>query len=312
MSGLLQTRAGQLGLRAACAGLRAVFRHAPGRGGKQWLWDHVVRPYILWRTFPITADTRFGARLEGGFPDVVHSFVYFFGVWEPSVTALYRAALRPGDVVIDIGANVGLHTLLAAHLVGPSGRVHAIEASPWICARLRRNLAANGANQVVVHNMAATAEPGPVQVYLHDPSNLGGTTILASEALLHGAAPEAMVDGRPLGDIVPMADIEAARLIKIDVEGAEWLVAQGMAGLLPRLRPDCEILVEARASALTALGGSTEAFIGLFTAAGFIPFELRNSYAGAEYIGEAAPATLLATHDFEQADLLFRRVADGG
>jgi FkbM family methyltransferase len=313
MNAIAQSRAGILGLRAACAGLRAVFRHAPGRSGKQWLWDRVVRPHILWRSFPIAADTRFGARLEGSFPDVVHSFVYFFGVWEPAVTALYRAALRPGDVVIDIGANVGLHTLLASRLVGPTGRVHAIEASPWIYARLRRNLAVNGAANVTAHNLAATAEPGQVQVYLHDASNLGGTTIVATEAMANGAAPEAMVEGRPLEGIVPLADILAARLIKIDVEGAEWLVAQGMAALLPRLHPDCEILVEVKASALAALGGSVQAFLALFTNAGFVAFEVRNGYAGGDYISHApVEPQPLDRHDFEMADLLFRRLPAGG
>jgi FkbM family methyltransferase len=309
MNALSESRAGMLGLRAACAGLRAVFRHAPGQATKQFLWDRVVRPHILWRSFPIAAETRFGARLEGGFPDVVHSFVYFFGVWEPTITAHYRAALRPGDVVIDIGANVGLHTLLAARLVGPAGRVHAIEASPWIFARLGRNLAANGATNVIAHNIAVTAEPGPVQVFLHDPGNLGGTTIVAAEAAANGALPEAMVEGRPLADIVPLADILAARLIKIDVEGAEWLVAQGMAPLLARLHPDCEILVEVKASALAALGGSVRSFLALFTEAGFTAFELRNGYAGRDYIAPApAEPTLLRDHDFAMADLLFRRL----
>lgn len=313
MNAIAESRAGILGLRAACAGLRAVFRHAPGPRLQQWLWDRVVRPHILWRSFPITAETRFGARLEGSFPDVVHSFVYFFGVWEPAVTALYREALRPGDVVIDIGANVGLHTLLAARLVGPAGRVHAIEASPWIFARLQRNLATNGADNVIAYNLAATDKPGSVQVFLSHPGNLGGTTIVPEEAAINGAAPEAMIEGRPLEEIVPLADILAARLIKIDVEGAEWLVAQGMAALLPRLADDCEILVEVKPAALVALGGSLEAFVDIFAQAGFAAFEVENGYAGGDYITpRAAAPTRLARRDFEMADLVFRRVPPGG
>ncbi len=308
MTALAETRMGQAALRGACGALRLFYQHAPGDFGKAWLWDHVVRPHILWRDFALPARTRFGATLEGGFPDTVHSYVYFFGVWEPAITAIFRAALRPGDVVVDVGANVGLHTLLAARLVGPGGRVHAIEASPWIHARLRRNLAANGVTNVITYNLAATAEPGEVSVFLHDPTNLGGTTILADEAARLGAAAEAMVEGRPLPLIVPPEELRAARLIKIDVEGAEWLVAQGMAGILAELRPEVEILVEIKPDALAALGGSLEAFLELFARAGFAAFEVRNSYLPADYM-RPPPLRLepLTRRDFEMADVVFRR-----
>jgi FkbM family methyltransferase len=308
MTSLAQTRMGQAALRSACGALRLVYQHSPFPFGKQWLWDRVVRPHILWRDLELPARTRFGARLEGGFPDTVHSYVYFFGVWEPSITAIFRAALKPGDVVVDVGANVGLHTLLAARLVGPTGRVHAIEASPWIHARLRRNLAANGVTNVLTYNLAATAEPGEVPVFLHDATNLGGTTIVAAEAARVGAAAEAMVEGRPLPAIVPEEDLRAARLIKIDVEGAEWLVAQGMAGILPALRDEVEILVEIKPEALAALGGSLDGFLGLFAQAGFAAYEVRNSYLAADYM-QPPPARLepLARRDFEMADVVFRR-----
>ncbi|MFC0406737.1 FkbM family methyltransferase [Roseomonas elaeocarpi] len=296
-------------LRAACSGLRLYFRHVPLRSGKEWLWRRIVHRHILWRSFRIEARTRFGARLEGAFPDVVHSYVYFFGVWEPSVTALLRAALKPGDVVIDIGANVGLHTLLAASLVGPRGRVHAVEASPGIFRRLERNLRANGASNVHAYNMAATAEAGPVTVFLHDDTNLGGTTIVAEEAARNGARREATVEGRPLAQIVPDEEIAAARLIKIDVEGAEWMVLQGMKDVLPRLRADAEVLVEVKPAALEETGGSLEALLSLFREAGFHPFEVANDYRPGFYIRPVSTTLIPFTRtSFDMADLIFRRV----
>ncbi len=295
-------------LRLACHASRLYFHHMPGRLGKQSLWDHVVRPYLLWRPLEIEARSRFGDRFAGSFPDSVHSFLYFFGVWEPAVTAIYRAALRPGDVVVDIGANVGTHALLAASLVGPHGRVHAIEASPWIHARLLRNIAANGHTQVITHNMAATDVPGEVTVFLHDGSNLGGTTIVASEAERLGAREEATVQGLPLAGIVPLSELRAARLIKIDVEGAEWLVVQGMQEILPLLRADCEILMEINPSALRHFGGSVEALLAIFAQAGFAPFEVANRYDGGFYIAPpATPTEPFVMRNFEVADLLFRR-----
>jgi len=308
MSGLIETRAGRFALRSTCAGLRVIFQRPGLPRLRQWLWDRVVRPHILWRSFRIEARTRFGARLEGSFPDVVHSFVYFFGIWEPAVTRLFQQALRPGDIMVDVGANVGLHSLLASRLVGPSGRVHSVEASPWIFARLMRNIATNGATNIRAYNLAATAQAGPVAVYLHDDSNLGGTTIIASEAARSGAALESMVEGRPLHEIVPLADLLAARLIKIDVEGAEWMVIQGIAALLPQLRPEVEILIEVKRDALAAMGASVAALLALFADAGFAAFEVENDYGAASYIaGRPLAPVPLARQDFEMADLVFRR-----
>jgi len=296
-----------LALRTACAAISAYFRHMPGGFGKLLLWDRVVRPHILWRRLEIEARTRFGARFAGAFPDTVHGFLYFFGVWEPAITAIYRAALRPGDVVVDVGANVGTHALLAAHLVGPAGHVHAVEASPWIHARLRRNLAANRVRNVTTYNLAATAEPGPVTVFLHDGSNLGGTTIVASEAARLSTEQEAVVEGRPLPAIVPEAALLAARLIKIDVEGAEWLVVQGLRDLLPRLRPEAEILVEVKPEALSAFGATLEDFLGLFAAAGFAGFEIDNRYDGRFYIEAPSVAPGPRRQGADTFDMIFRR-----
>ncbi|WP_439596827.1 FkbM family methyltransferase [Falsiroseomonas sp.] len=295
-------------LRSVCAATRYYFQRVPGRFGKAWIWRHLVERRLLWRSLEIEARSHFGARFAGSFPDSVHSTMYFFGVWEPTITAIYRAALRPGDVVVDIGANVGTHALLAAHLVGPTGRVHAVEASPWIHARLRQNLATNGVTNVHTYNLAATEAPGTVSVYLHDARNLGGTTILPTEAARLGSAHEALVEGLPLGQIVPPAELRAARLIKMDVEGAEWLVAQGMRDVLPLLRDDAEILCEVNPAALRQLGGSLEAFLALFAAAGFRPFEVANRYAADFYI-DPPPLELvpLTRRDFELADLVFRK-----
>jgi len=297
-------------VRGSASLLRAYYRHVPLAFGKRPVWDSVVRRLLpRGHALDLQARTRFGARMHVRFPDTIQSYVYFFGVWEPAITAWLTQTLAPGDTVIDIGANVGYDTLLASHLVGPAGRVHAIEASPHVFALLGRNLALNRTANVTAHPVAVCAAPCEVPVFLHDACNLGGTTIVPAVAARRGARFEDSVPGRPLADIVPEAEILNARVIKIDVEGAEWPVVQGFADLLPRLSPRTELLIEVSAEALHDHGTTVPAFLALFRDAGFSPFGIGNRYTVDMYL-EPVPAAPepLTDEGFEQLDILFRRV----
>ena len=295
-------------VKGGAAALRAWYRHIPCKIGKRLVWRHVVAR-LLRSGMETEAPTVLGATIRVRFPDTVQSYVYFFGVWEPAITAYLTASLAPGDIVIDIGANVGYDSLLAAHCVGSSGRVYAIEASPTVFRLLQDNLALNNATCVIAINAAVCASAGPITVFLHNSSNLGGTTIVPSVAQRRDAAQEATVCGNLLTALVPEAEICRARLIKIDVEGAEWPVVQGFAALLPRLSDRTELLIEVSAQALHDHGASVEEFLALFRAAGFQPFVIENRYSVDMYL-EPVDARLkpLTESDFEQLDLLFRRV----
>jgi FkbM family methyltransferase len=290
--------------------LRAYYRHVPGTLGKRPVWNSVVtRLMSRGHDVELRASTRFGARMNVRFPDTIQSYVYFFGVWEPAITAYLTRTLAAGDTVIDIGANVGYDTLLASHLVGPEGAVHAIEASPHVYGLLTQNLALNETANVTPHLMAVCACACEVPVYLHDACNLGGTTIMPAVARRRAVKLEARVLGLPLTAILPEATILGARLIKIDVEGAEWPVVQGFAELLPHLASYTELLIEVSAEGLADHGVSVAAFLDLFRRAGFAPFTIGNRYTVDMYLEPAVsrpePLTDLA---FEQMDILFRRV----
>jgi FkbM family methyltransferase len=85
------------------------------------------------------------------------------GVWEPAVVRELTRTLRPGDVFFDLGAYVGPFTLLASRIVGPGGRVVAFEPDPRTRAVLERNVAANGATNVVVVPCAVGDRAGVVR-----------------------------------------------------------------------------------------------------------------------------------------------------
>lgn len=296
-------------VRGAAAILRGYYHYVPLRLGKRRVWHSVVRR-VMDRGAGLTleATTRFGARMRVRFPDTIQSYVYFFGVWEPAITAYLTEALGPGDGVIDVGANVGYDTLLASRLVGPGGHVHAIEASPHVFQLLSDNLALNGIGNATAHHAAACAAESVVPVFLHDGDNLGGTTIVPAVAGRRAAALESLVRGQPLPAIVGEAAIRTARLIKIDVEGAEWPVVLGLADLLPVLSPRTELLIEVSAEGLRDHGTSIPAFLDHFHRAGLSPWVLGNRYSVDMYLEppNARPERLTGT-DFEQLDILFRR-----
>ena len=287
-------------------------RYVPIKYGKLAVWNRIIMRHFSWRNDESTAKTFFGAELTGSRRDFIHLYLKVFGVWEPSVTRYFQDTLRHGDVAIDVGANVGVHTLLFSHLVGPTGIVHAIEASPSIFKRLEANLAANHVGNVVAYNVAVVDVPGDVTVFLHDESNLGGTTIVQAEAGRRGAHSEAVVRGQRLADIVPTEDLRRARLIKIDVEGAEWPVLMGLKDALPSLAENCDVLVEVTASALADFGASVSDVVALFAEYGFIAWRIPNEYRVEPYFERRPPAPEpLVSTDVELADLLFRRAPRG-
>jgi FkbM family methyltransferase len=293
----------------AAAGLRVLLQCVPSYRARRLLWNGIARPYVAWRPLRKDAISRFGARFSLWLPDVIQRHIYFFGVWEPAITHYLAGALADGDIFVDVGANIGYHALLAAGKVGARGRVYAIEASPTIFTQLSHNISANGAANILALNMAATDRPMTVSVFLHDEENTGATTIMADVAKKRLTKLEAEVEGKPLKALIPLADLLNARLIKIDVEGAEWSVLQGFRDLLPQLSARTEILIEVNAEALRDAGASVGELVGMFEAAGFTPYFVPNPYDTEELylrtrVPRIEPPSNLA---FDQADLLFRR-----
>jgi len=163
--------------------------------------------------------------------------VVLFGSYEPELRDIFRTVLRPGAVAIDVGANVGWHTLLMAKLVGDGGRVLAVEANPSVRIRLRENLSINGFRHVDVA-ACALAEAERTLVF-HAPAaddfDSGNGHVVTTDTELHTNS--ISIQARPLDSFVSEAGIAPVDLIKIDVEGFEWPVLQGAEQTVARFRP---------------------------------------------------------------------------
>lgn len=241
----------------------AYLRHAPVETGKWRLIGHFLPR--LRADGPTLGErlvrTRYGFRFKADLSDWLGQYVYLTGSYEPPTARVIHALLRPGDTFIDIGANSGFFTLLASLRVAPGGRVLAFEPVPSMRKRLRANLSLNGTKNVVVHDVALSNKAGEC-VFHEGPAGHKG---LSSLRPLENEARSFAVRTLPLDDIPIPAG--ATRLIKIDVEGAEQLVVDGMRRLLERDRPN--VVLEVTDRYLSAFGHGAVGLCGSLCEMGY-------------------------------------------
>jgi FkbM family methyltransferase len=156
------------------------------------------------------------------------------GVYEPDVSATLREVLTEGATFVDAGANIGWFSLLAASLVGPAGKVLAIEPNPRNVALLRRSAEANGFANIEAVTVALADEPGAVALET-DGSN--GRVIKVDGPPDTPVPASFVVATWPLDTVLSRAGVKRVDVMKIDVEGAEPLVLRGATEMLERDRP---------------------------------------------------------------------------
>lgn len=154
-------------------------------------------------------------------------------LYEPHVTAEVRRRLRPGAVFVDVGANIGYFTLLAAALVGREGRVIAFEPNPDNVTMLTRSLAANEFVNVDIYPYAVAerAQSCVLQLTL---TNSSGILIADASAPSRGVQ-HVSVEAVAVDDL--LRGVRRADLVKMDIEGAEPRAVQGMQELIRTHRP---------------------------------------------------------------------------
>lgn len=255
--------------RSLLALIAAYLRHTPDHPGRWRLAQLAVDWSPLLKTLPRprTITLREGFKLLVDGRSQTGRIAYVTGGYEPRATAIIKALVSAGDTVIDVGANIGYFSLLAARVTGSSGRVLAFEPNPPVREELLANLRLNGFAHVSVHSEALSASTDDVSFYLGPSQDTGLASL------------RAMPDSRELKvHQVRFDDLwkepRPVTFVKIDVEGAELRVLEGMKDTLRRDRP--AIILEVTDEYLKVMGDSAESLYNFLRTIGYHVYEIRD------------------------------------
>jgi FkbM family methyltransferase len=193
--------------------------------------------------------------------------------WDEPTTRLLSRIIRPGDRVLDIGANIGYFTVYAAALAGGAGHVHAFEPNPRTHALLAKNVRLNNFSHVcTLHDAALGDRPNTVTLHTFR-NNQGGSTLSSLPERLLQEWHEHPVDERvrmTTLDEVFGGSSEAFSCIKMDAEGSEAMIwAGGRRFFRERVTDRTIILLEWNPPALRGAGADRRALMEIFASHGF-------------------------------------------
>jgi FkbM family methyltransferase len=201
------------------------------------------------------------SQVEGGdalvpMTDLVGRAMYFVGDLDRKVSHVIDRCVFPGDVALDIGANLGLVTLRLASRIGPTGRVHAFEPNPRLVGYLSRTLERNPTLPISLHPIALGSEDCSLELAI-PADNLGAATLMREAGCQIASMVEVPV--RRLSDYASRIGLDRVDFVKIDVEGFEHEVIKGAEDLFAKARPKVIILEEHAHPAHGKLAPSLEA-----------------------------------------------------
>jgi FkbM family methyltransferase len=215
--------------------------------------------------------TRWGAKMLVDTRDAaIAPWLVLDGLWEAHVTDWLQKTLRPGQIFVDVGANVGYFTLLGGLLVGRQGRCVGIEAHPRLAELLQRNVVMNGLyGYVTTWQRAAWSETTDLKLYTRQ--NFAGNSSagsIGSEALDRLGDTEEIIEVHAVRLDDLLADLPRVDVIKVDVEGAEVHVFTGLSRILAA-NPAITIMFEWAPAQIEAVGDDPGSLVDLLTGHGF-------------------------------------------
>jgi FkbM family methyltransferase len=208
-------------------------QRVPLRGPARMLFNSYARTRHHPHKCVTRVTTAVGDTFDADLSSTLEWMLWAFGSYEKHFAELFGYLVAAGDRCVDVGANVGVHTVRLARLVGPEGEVIAIEPDPDVVQRTNRNVALNGVANVRVISAAASERAGQTRLFRPGPWD----TNRARASLLHHPYLTGITRTVPVVTVDDVCAGEPVSLIKIDVEGHEAAVVRGAAGTIAKYAP---------------------------------------------------------------------------
>lgn len=214
-----------------------------------------------------------GQRMHTMSNNFVGLFTYVTGSYEPDLIAFIEERLTPGGTFVDVGANIGLYSIIASSVVGANGKVVAIEAHPYTYRFLAENFKTNALGNAVALNVAAGDSVGELSIQ-YEAGNSGSTHVATGES--HDRQSKtARIEMRPLDAILAERDVRKVDYLKIDVEGFEPQVLRGAVEILAA-SPNLVVQTEIDTRHLSRYGYSPGDLAEPLVKNGYVPHRLEN------------------------------------
>jgi len=196
--------------------------------------------------------------VHGSIDRIISERIFKDGYWEPFETSILISSLREGYSFLDVGANIGYFTILAASLVGPSGFVYAFEPEPINFRLISKSLSYNKfSNRVKAMRIALSNRDSEEKLFLST-DNFGDHQLYPDEKDKNSISVTLRHGSRLLAN-----DITCLHFIKIDTQGSEYEVLDGLVPMLLKLYSLPRMLIELTPYSLRTAGSSGEALVNL-------------------------------------------------
>lgn len=265
----------------------AVVRCLPSnRRLKPFCVRHSIR--LARHRFAFTFRTRIpGIRWTmTAFPDLLTRHLLFEGIYQEDVILAIQALAKKGDVVFDVGGHHGLMAIVAGRVVGPEGNVISIEPNPWSRAELENNLKLNQALNVLVVPLAFSDKAGEVSFFAQQ-GTASWNSSLFNRFIGEGYTVKELKIPADTMDAYVNRSGYVPKVIKIDVEGAEFLVLKGAQETIRSHRPI--LIMEFNPDAARAAGTTIGAIVQLLRELNYQLVVLKRNRWGRYQLGRQEP-----------------------
>ncbi len=201
--------------------------------------------------------------------DPLDSLALTITPYEPDITAIINKHIEPTSIVLDIGANIGYHTIFAAKR---AKQIYAFEPEPRNFDLLKKNIQTNDCENVVAVNIAVSDVSGAVELRIAEENRGGHSMVYGEEEIRnYGVREVVSVPSITIDDYLKGGRVD---FIKMDIEGAEGLALQGMFETLKKWKPS--VVTEYRAASLRVTGVDPDWFLKVFSDLGYKRQEIGN------------------------------------